>query len=52
MVYAGFPAHAFVVPLHDLQLTILYAAGVSIAGSLFPGWHAARVNIVEALRYT
>jgi putative ABC transport system permease protein len=52
MVFAGFPPHAFVVPLHDLQLTILYAASVSIVGSLFPGWNAARVNIVEALRYT
>lgn len=52
MVFQGFPAHAFVVPIQDLQLTILYAAGVSVIGSLFPGWHATRVNIVEALRYT
>jgi putative ABC transport system permease protein len=52
MVFQGFPAHAFVVPIQDLQLTILYAAGVSVIGSLFPGWHAARVNVVEALRYT
>ena len=52
MIFQGFPAHAFVVPIQDLQLTILYAAGVSVIGSLFPGWHAARINIVEALRYT
>ena len=52
MVFQGFPPHAFVVPMQDLQLTILYAAGVSVIGSLFPGWHAARVNVVEALRYT
>lgn len=52
MIFQGFPAHAFVVPIQDLQLTLLYAAGVAVIGSLFPGWHAARINIVEALRYT
>jgi ABC-type antimicrobial peptide transport system permease subunit len=52
MVYEGFPTQPFVVPWFSIRDSIGYAVGVSVLGSLIPGWQAARIKIIDALRYT
>jgi lipoprotein-releasing system permease protein len=39
------------VEMMDLILVILAAIVISFLATIYPSWHASRVNPVEALRY-
>jgi putative ABC transport system permease protein len=52
MVHEGFPPQSFIIPWFSIRDSIGYAIGISVLGSLIPGWQATRIKIVDALRYT